>query len=308
MDPQYLSVAHSFLQAYVVPFVWRLLGALALWIVGGWVIRLVARLAQNAMRLRHLDRTLTSYAEVAILIALKVLLIIAVLSVFGIETTSLAALLAGAGIAIGTAWSGLLSNFAAGVFLVVLRPFRVGDIIQVSGISGEVKNIGLFMISLDTGENARTYIGNSKVFGDIIVNYSINNSRRVELRVQLAHGVDATDAIARLGAKIALIPHVLKTPAPQIAINEFTASGPVLAVRPYTAAANFQQVWFDTNKAIAEVIAEAGYPVPATHQINRSDGVPSEIANTLTTAPNALANAPSNASSSAPGATPSTIP
>lgn len=281
MDPQYLSAAHSFLQAYVVPFVWRLMGALALWIVGGWVIRLVARLAQNAMRLRHLDRTLASYAEVAILIALKVLLLIAVLSVFGIETTSLAALLAGAGIAIGTAWSGLLSNFAAGVFLVVLRPFRVGDIVQVSGISGEVKNIGLFMISLDTGENARTYIGNSKVFGDIIVNYSTNNCRRVDLRVQLAHGVDAADAIARLGAKIALIPHVMKTPAPQIAINEFTASGPVLAVRPYAAAADYQQVWFDANRAIAEVIEEAGYPVPATHQINRSDGVAPDASDSL---------------------------
>ena len=292
MDPQYLSAAHSFLQTYVVPFVWRLMGALALWIIGGWVIRLVAHVAENAMRVRHLDRTLASYAEAAIQIALKVFLIIAVLSIFGIETTSLAALLAAVGIAIGTAWSGLLSNFAAGVFLVVLRPFRVGDIIQVAGISGEVKNIGLFMTSLDTGENARTYIGNGKVFGDIIVNYSTNNCRRVDLRVQLAHGVDAADAIARIGARVALIPNVMKTPAPQIAINEFTASGPVLAVRPYAAATDYQQVWFDAHRAIAEAIAEAGYPVPATHQVSRPDGPAPDASGSLAAPPNAPLDAP----------------
>ena len=294
MDPQYLSAAQSFLQAYVVPFVWRLSGALALWIIGGWVIRLLARLAQKAMLVRHLDRTLATYTEAAISIALKVLLIIAVLSIFGIETTSLAALLAAVGIAIGTAWSGLLSNFAAGVFLVVLRPFRVGDIIQVAGISGEVKSIGLFMIALDTGENARTYIGNGKVFGDIIVNYSTNNCRRVDLRVQLAHGVDAADAIARIGAKIALIPLVMKTPPPQIAINEFTASGPVLAVRPYAAAADYQQVWFDAHKAVAEVIEEADYPVPATHQVSRSDGSAAASPGSPTMAPNGTPSVPPN--------------
>jgi small conductance mechanosensitive channel len=165
------------------------------------------------------------------------------------------------------------------VFLVVLRPFRVGDVIQVASVTGEVKSIGLFMIALDTGENARTYIGNGKVFGDIIINYSTNDSRRVDLRVQLAHGVDPADAIARLSEMVAQIPNVSKKPPPQIAINEFTASGPVLAVRPYAKAADYQQVWFDTNKAIADMIAEAGYPVPATHQINRADApAPAETA------------------------------
>ena len=275
MDAQYLSTINAFVTTYVVPFAWRTLGALALWVIGGWVIGLVARLAQNGMRIRRFDKTLASYAEAAIRVGLKILLVIAILSVFGIETTSLAALLAAAGIAIGTAWSGLLSNLAAGVFLVVLRPFRVGDIIQVAGVNGEVKSIGLFMTALDTGENARTYIGNSKVFGDIIVNYSTNDSRRVDLRIQLAHGVDPADAIARLTARIAQIPNIRKTPPPQIAINEFTATGPVLAVRPFAAASDYQQVWFDTNRAIAEVIDEADYPVPATHQVSRSDAAAS---------------------------------
>ena len=271
MEPQSLAAVNDFVHVYVLPFAWRLLGALALWIIGGWVIRIVVRVAHNAMAIRHVDRTLTSYGDAAIRVGLRMVLIIAILSVFGIETTSLAALLAAVGIAIGTAWSGLLSNFAAGVFLVVLRPFRVGDIILTAGVSGEVKDIGLFMTAVDTAENLRTYIGNSKVLSDNIVNYSTNGYRRVDLRVQLAHGVDADDAIGRLRPRIAQIPNVRGDPPPMIAILEFTAAGPVLAVRPWCAAADYQQVYFDANKAIADTIGEAGYPIPATHQVNRVD-------------------------------------
>ena len=271
MDTQQLAAANEFVHAYVAPFAWRMLGAIALWIVGGWVIRMFVRIAHNAMAVRHVDKTLSTYAEAAIGVGLKIVVIIAILSVFGIETTSLAALLAAVGIAIGTAWSGLLSNFAAGVFLVVLRPFRVGDIVLTGGVTGEVKNIGLFMTSIDTAENLRTLVGNSKVLSDIIVNYSTNGHRRVDLRVQLAHGVDPGDAITRLTPRIASIPNVRADPAPQIAIQEFTAAGPVLAVRPFCAAADYQQVYFDANKVIADVIGEAGYPIPATHQVTRGD-------------------------------------
>jgi len=267
--PPGLDTLAYFLQTYALPFAWRIVGALALWIVGGWVVRIVARLAKNAMALRHVDKTLATYADAAIRVGLRILIVIAILGVFGIETTSLAALLAAAGIAIGTAWSGLLSNFAAGVFLVFLRPFKVGDIIQAAGISGEVKSIGLFMTALNTGENLRTFIGNSKVLAETIVNYSTNGFRRVDLRAQLAYGVDPRDAIDRLTARVTKIPNVLAEPAPQIAINEFTASGPVLAVRPYCATEHFQQVWFDTNAAIADVATEANYPVPATYQVTR---------------------------------------
>lgn len=269
MNPPALDAVTQFLQLYVVPFAWRILGALALWIVGGWIIRILVRLARNAMAVRHVDRTLSSYGEAAIRVGLRIILCIALLGVFGIETTSLAALLAAVGIAIGTAWSGLLSNFAAGVFLVVLRPFRVNDVIMAAGVTGEVRSIGLFMTAIDTGENLRTYIGNSKVLGENIVNYTTNGYRRVDLRAQLAHGVDPRDAIARLAPRIARIPNVRDDPPPQIAILEFTAAGPVLAVRPFCATAEYQQVYFDVNQAIAEVIEQAGYPVPATHQVTR---------------------------------------
>jgi small conductance mechanosensitive channel len=132
-----------------------------------------------------------------------------------------------------------------------------------------VKSIGLFMTALNTGENLRTFVGNSKVLAETIVNYTTNGYRRVDLRAQLAFGVDPRDAMTRLTARVAQIPNVLADPAPQIAINEFSASGPVLAVRPFCATEDYQQVWFDTNAAIADVLAEAGYPVPATYQVTR---------------------------------------
>jgi small conductance mechanosensitive channel len=271
MNPTAITEFSQVLHTYIVPFAWRMLGALALWIVGGWVIRFIVRIARNAMAVRHVDKTLSSYGEAAIRVGLRIVLCIALLGVFGVETTSLAALLAAAGIAIGTAWSGLLSNFAAGVFLVVLRPFKVGDIIQAAGVAGEVKNIGLFLTALDTGENLRTFVGNSKVLSENIVNYTINGSRRVDLRAQLAHDVDPRDAIARLTERIRQIPNVVESPALQISIHEFSASGPVLAVRPFCAARDYQQVYADANQAIADVIAQAGYPVPATHQVSRSN-------------------------------------
>jgi small conductance mechanosensitive channel len=269
MTPPPLDSLTHFLQLYALPLLWRTLGALALWIVGGWIIRIVARIAKNAMELRHVDKTLANYANAAIRVGLRILLVIAILGVFGIETTSLAALLAAAGIAIGTAWSGLLSNFAAGVFLVVLRPFKVGDVIQAAGVTGEVRAIGLFMTALNTAENLRTFVGNSKVLAETIVNYTTNGYRRVDLRAQLAYGVDTHDAIARLTARVTKIPNVLADPAPQIAIQEFTNAGPVLAVRPFCASEHYQQVFFDTNTAIVDVITEAGYPVPATYQVTR---------------------------------------
>jgi small conductance mechanosensitive channel len=145
MNPQPLDTFTHLMQVYALPFALRIFGALALWIVGGWVIRIVARLARNAMNLRHVDKTLANYADAAIRVGLRVLLVIAILGVFGIETTSLAALLAAAGIAIGTAWSGLLSNLDAGVILVLMRTFKDGSVILASREAGELHALVLCM-------------------------------------------------------------------------------------------------------------------------------------------------------------------
>ncbi|VVE24806.1 mechanosensitive ion channel protein MscS [Pandoraea morbifera] len=252
---------------YLVPFGLKILMAVVIWIVGGIIINMVARLVRGAMTRRAIDPTLVRYTESTLRIALRIALIISILSVCGIETTSFAALLAAAGVAIGAAWSGLLSNFASGIFLIVLRPFKTGDMISAGGVTGVVDEIGLFVTTMTTADNLRVYVGNTKVFSDNITVFDANAFRRVDLTAQLAHTVDVQDAVARLKARVAQIPNVMTTPAVDVAILEFNPSGPVLAVRPYCHNRDYWQVYFDTNQAIAEVGGTAHWPVPAPRQI-----------------------------------------
>jgi len=213
--------------------------------------------------LKHpFDQTVAGYIGTAVSILLNVGLILGLLGFFGIETTSFAALLAGAGVAIGAAWSGLLANLAAGVFLLVLRPFKVGDFVQAGGVIGTVQEIGLFVTAMDTPDNVRTFIGNGKIFSDTVQNFTANAFRRVDLVAQLHHSVDHQAAIRLLKERLARLPNVLAQPAPDVEILTFTPLGPVLAVRPYCHNDHYWQVYFDTNRVIRESFGEAGFPAP----------------------------------------------
>lgn len=240
----------------------KVLGALAAWIVGRWLIGLVIRLIHTALTRNQIDATLQRYIGSIVSVALNVVLVVAILGYFGLETTSFAALLAAAGVAIGVAWSGLLANFAAGAFLIILRPFKVGDFVSAGGVEGTVEQIGLFGTTMNTGDNVHTIVGNNKIFGDTIKNYSANPHRRVDRLAQLAHSVDPRDATARLKTALSGIPNVLDAPAPEVEIIDFTVMGPVLAVRPYCHNDHYWQVYFATNRVIAETFGAAGYPVP----------------------------------------------
>jgi small conductance mechanosensitive channel len=253
------------LVALVTQFGLKVLGAIALWVVGRWLIDLAVRLARRSLRSQAIDPTVLNYITSVISVTLKVILVVAILGFFGIETTSFAALLAALGIAIGAAWSGLLANFAAGAFLVMFRPFKVGDFITAGGVTGTVHEIGLFVTTLNTPDNVMTIIGNNKIFSDNIQNYSVNPYRRVDLVAQLSHSVDHKTAISLLKEKLSQIPNVLSDPAPDVEILEFNFAGPVLAVRPYCHNDNYWQVYFATNKIIRESFGDAGYPVPEQH-------------------------------------------
>jgi len=263
----------SLVRVYLLPLGWKLAGAVAVWIVGGWIVRLIRAALGRFLVARHVDATLITYLDASANVLMKVLVLVAVLGVMGIETTSFAALLAAVGVAIGAAWAGLLSNFAAGIFLMVLRPFKVGDFITAGGVTGTVREIGMFVTAIDTPDNVRVHVGNGKVFSDSIQNFSTNAYRRVDLTAQLAHGVDPHDAMARLRARLVRIPNVMPDPAPSVEILTFTPLGPVLAVRPFCNNTHYWQVYFEANRAIAEVGGEAGYPVPNAHYTVRSIGV-----------------------------------
>jgi small conductance mechanosensitive channel len=267
----YVDTMVNFLSTQGLDFALKLLGALAAWIIGRWVIALVVR-AFNAVvsRGQKIDATLAKYLSSIISVVLTVLLVMSILDIFGVRTTSFAAMLAGAGLAIGAAWSGLLSHFAAGVFMQVLRPFKVGDFVQAGGITGTVHEVGLFGTTIITPDNVMTLVGNNKVFSDSIQNYSTLPHRRVDCTAKVDNTVDPVDAIARLRAAVGKIPNVLNSPAPDIEILSFTPEGPLLCVRPYTHNDHYWQVYFDTHKAVVATFGAAGYPVPETPIAPRS--------------------------------------
>ncbi|HZN27004.1 MAG TPA: mechanosensitive ion channel family protein [Burkholderiales bacterium] len=247
----------------------KVIGAIIAWFVGRALIKFGVRLMTAALNRQPVDPTLTRYVGNIVNVGLTTALIVALLGYFGVETTSFAALIAGVGVAIGAAWAGLLSNFAAGAFLVVLRPFKVGDYVKVAGIDGTVKEIGIFSTTVELADHVIAFVGNNKILSDTIHNYSASPARRVERTAQLAHGVDVKDAIARVKDAVGKIPNVAKTPAPVVEIVEMNTRGPVLAVRPYTHNDNYWQVYFDTNRAICDTFGEAGYPIPTEHVVSQ---------------------------------------
>ena len=252
----------TFLRTTASELAIKILAALAFWIIGRWLIGKVVALMQAAMNRNDIDPTLTKYLGSIVAIALNIALVLGILGYFGIQTTSFAAMLAGAGVAIGAAWSGMLGNFAAGAFMLVLRPFKVGDFVQVGGITGTVHELGLFGTTLITPDNVMTLVGNGKIFADTVMNYSSRPTRRVERTMQIAGSVDPLDAMARLRAAVAAIPNVAADPAPEVNLLETNLVGHVIAVRPYCHTDHYWQVYFDTNEAMVRVGQQAGWPAP----------------------------------------------
>jgi len=241
----------------------QVLGAIVMFVVGRWMIGVVTRLIQKALLREHFDPTLSRFLVSATTVTLNVFLVVAILGQFGVQTASFAALLAGAGLAIGAAWSGLLANFAAGIFLIVLRPFKVGDFITAGGVTGTVQEIGLFVTTILTPDNVHTFVGNNKLFSDNVQNFSSTPYRRVDLTAQISADAHPDQAMQAIRRAVSQIPNVCQNPEPEIAILSFSESGPVLAVRPSCSNDHYWQVYFDTNKAIRDVLGESPFPAPS---------------------------------------------
>jgi small conductance mechanosensitive channel len=249
----------------LIGFGLKVLGAIAAYIVGRMLIRFASSLVIKALERQKVDPTVTRYVGSILGVVLNIILVVAILGYFGVETTSFAALVAGIGIAVGAACGGLLSNFAAGAFILVLRPFKVGDYVVAGEVEGTVQMIGIFSTTIDTPDNVQTFVGNAKIMGGTIKNFSNNPYRRVDLTAQLDHSVDPADAVRRLKDALSRIAKVVKEPAPDVEILTFNERGPVLAVRPYCNTAHYWQVYFDTNRTIRETFGAAGYPAPEAH-------------------------------------------
>ena len=243
----------------------RVLGAILIWLVGRWLIGLITRVISAGLVRQKMDATVQRYTLACVTGLLNIVLVISILGQFGVQTTSFAAVIAAMGFAIGTAWSGLLAHFAAGVFILLLKPFKVGDLIEAGDTLGTVVEIGPFVTKVNTLDNVLTMIGNNKIFSGNIQNFSANAYRRVDLTHMFSHNVNPQEVMEQLKARVAAIPNVLKTPAPDIEILEFSVSGVVMVVRPYCNNADYWQVYFDTNRVISEFSSEKGYGAPEQH-------------------------------------------
>jgi small conductance mechanosensitive channel len=266
MDTTWAQKYQELAMGYVAEFGVKIFAAIAFWVIGRWLIGFAVRLVQNSLSKQRVDPTVLRYVGSVITVTLNILLVIGILGYCGIQTTTFAALIAAGGIAIGMAWSGLLANFAAGAFIIVLRPFKVGDFVAVGGIVGTVSEIGLFSTMINTPDNVMTLVGNNKIFSDNIQNFTLNPFRRVDLKAQLAGSADHVAAMQVLRDKITAIPNVLAEPKVDVEILEFNLVGPVLVVRPYCHNDHYWQVYFDTNRMIKESLAAAGFPVPMPAQ------------------------------------------
>lgn len=240
----------------------RLLGALLIFVVGRFIISFLNRLVARIMVRRHIDASIQSFVRSLVNILLTVLLIIAVVSKLGVETTSFAALLASAGVAVGMALSGNLQNFAGGLIVLLLRPYKVGDLIESQGVVGTVHEIQIFHTILLTADNKVIYIPNGSLSSGTVVNYSREETRRVEWIVGVEYGQSYEKVEATVQSILAADSRILQNPAPFIALHALDASSVNVVIRVWVKAPDFWGVYFDTNRAIYDTFNREGIGFP----------------------------------------------
>jgi small conductance mechanosensitive channel len=240
----------------------RVLGAVVLLIVGWIVSRIVRGAVRRALTRARIDAALIPFISSMVYYLLLAFVVVAVLSLFGIQTTSFIAVLGAAGFAVGLAMQGTLSNFASGVMLLIFRPFTVGDYVDSGGTAGTVQEIGIFSTVLHSPDNVRITVPNSSIYGTIIKNYSANDRRRVDLVVGVSYEDDLGRAIETIRNVIGADDRVLDEPAPQVAVSELGDSSVNLVVRPWCRTTDYWAVRFDLTRSIKDQLEAAGCSIP----------------------------------------------
>ncbi len=236
--------------------------ALAILLIGLWLAKRIKNISMAVMEKRGLDPLLASFSASIAHILVVVFVVIASLGQLGIQTTSLIAVLGAAGLAVGLALQGSLSNFASGVIIIALRPFKVGDFVEAGGISGIVEGIQIFSTSMRTGDNKSIIVPNSAITGGIITNYSAKDTRRVDLVVSIGYSDDIPTAKAILQKLVDEDDRILKDPAPVIAVNELADNSVNLVVRPWTSTADYWNVYWDLTEKVKMTFDKEGISIP----------------------------------------------
>ncbi|MCB1875185.1 MAG: mechanosensitive ion channel [Chromatiales bacterium] len=240
----------------------KLVAAIAIFIIGKWVAKLIRRVILRMMEKGQVDTTIQSFVANLAYVGAMVFVVLAALGQLGIQTTSFIAVLGAAGLAIGLALQGSLSNFAAGFLLIIFRPFKVGDFIEGAGTSGVVDKIEIFTTTLRTGDNKTIIIPNSSLTGGNIINYSAQETRRVDLTVGVSYEDDIKKVKAVLMDIISAESRVLKDPAPLVAVSELADSSVNFTVRLWVKSSDYWGVYFGTTEAVKLRFDQEGISIP----------------------------------------------
>lgn len=257
---------------WVVRYGGQVIGALAILIIGYIVARIARRLVRRVFRKTQVAPAIQAFVGRLVYIAILVFAIVATLARFGVETTSFVAILGAVGFAIGFALQGALSNFAAGVLILVLRPFRIGDVIEAAGVLGVVKEIQLFTTEIATPDNVKVIVPNGKIYGEVIRNYAGYETRRVDLTVAIAYAesIERASSIAR--QLMAEDSRILGSPEAEVFVTELADSSVNLGLRAWAQGNDYWAVRFDLLRRIKEAYDQEGIEIPFPHHVIHMEG------------------------------------
>ena len=252
---------------WLVDFGPKVIAAILIWIIGSWIIGRIIKLTKKVMTKRDYEPSLQKFLASLIGWALKVALFITILGTLGVETTTFAAVIAAAGLAIGLALQGSLGNFAGGVLIMIFKPFKVGDLIEAQGELGVVKEIDIFTTKLNTPTNKLAIIPNGALSNGNIVNYTAEGKLRVDLTFGVAYDADIKQTKEVLMKVLTDQEKVLKDPAPAVTVSELADSSVNFAVRPWADVADYWDVYFETIENTKLALDKVGIEIPYPHQV-----------------------------------------
>ena len=245
-------------QQYALPIFWAIL----ILVIGRILARIVSRMIASTMKKSNVDATLIGFVSNMVYFALIAFVVIAAMSALGIETTSFAAVIAAAGLAIGLSLQSSLSNFAAGVILILLRPFKAGDFVEAGGVSGIIEEVQIFSTKIRSGDNKQIIVPNGAITGGNIVNYSTKETRRIDMVIGVGYNDDLKKVRSVLEAILAAEERVLKDPEPTIGLLELGESSVNFAVRPWVKTGDYWPVLFDLQEKIKLTFDAEGISIP----------------------------------------------
>lgn len=240
----------------------KVFAAIAIFIIGRWIAKIISKIIRRVMKKSNVDQTLRGFVANMAYIALLAFVVLAALSTLGIQTTSFIAVLGAAGLAIGLALQGSLSNFAAGFLMIIFRPIRVGDYIEGAGTAGTVEEIAIFTTTLVTPDNKTVIIPNASLTSDNIVNWTLKGTRRVDLVMGIGYDDDIDKAKQIMMDVLSKESRILKDPAPQIAMVELADSSVNFVVRPWVNSSDYWGVYMEVTENIKKAFDANGISIP----------------------------------------------